>query len=65
MIRLKRNRVADASLVVGLCTASGTTELGLAAQFAEQPGVGHSAYFCVFTCHDMHPLIGIIFCLLR
>ena len=58
MIRLKRHWFADATLVVGLGTASGTAELGLAGQFVDQPGVGHSAYFRVFTFHDIHPLFS-------
>lgn len=49
MIRLKRYRLADATLVMSLGTAPGTTELGLAGQPAKQPGVGHSTDFCVFA----------------
>ena len=55
-LKLKRYRLANTTLVVGLGAASGTAELGPAGQFVEQPGICHCAYLCIFACHDIHPL---------
>ena len=49
MIRLNRNRFADAALVMRLGSAYGTTEFGITGQFVQQPWTGNGTYFRVFA----------------
>ena len=56
MIRFDQIRLTDTSRVVGLGAASCATELSIACQFIEQPGVGYSTHLRMFPCHTVHPL---------
>ena len=49
MIRLNRHRFADATLVMRLGSAYGTTEFGITGQFVQQPWTGNGTYFRVFA----------------
>ena len=56
MIRFDQIRLTDAGRVVSLDAASCATELSIACQLIEQPGVGYSTYLRMFPCHTVHPL---------